>query len=114
VAVAEEALLVPLQAGVDEIASETQVSEGWTYAVLPSASVSGINAAVASGTVKHFHGKKFKKAQASDYQALLAAARKEVEASEDGFLAFTLLETSWAEALARWLGVRSMSYTVRL
>lgn len=82
-------------AGVDEIASETQVSEGWTYAVLPDAAVSAIDSAVANCNVKAFHGKKFKKSQKADYEKFLSAARSELLKHQNSFLSFTLLEISW-------------------
>jgi len=82
-------------AGVDEVASETQMSEGWTYAVLPDVAISAIDSAVSSCSVKTFHGKKFKKAQAADYETFLAVARAELLNHQNAFLTFTLLEISW-------------------
>lgn len=84
-----------LLAAVDEVASETQLSEGWTYALLPSSSVAAIDAAVSKCAVTHFHGKRFKKSQAADYQAFLSAGRHELEQAACGTLTFTLLEKSW-------------------
>jgi hypothetical protein len=84
-----------LVAAVDEVASETQLSEGWTYAVLPRDAVTAVDAAVSGCKVKHFHGKMFKRSQASDYQTLLAATRQQLERWPDARLLFTLLETTW-------------------
>ncbi|CAB5697509.1 hypothetical protein CP913_33315 [Pseudomonas aeruginosa] len=81
--------------GVDEIASETQVSEGWTYAVLPDVAVSAIDSAVSGCNVKAFHGKKFKKSQEADYEKFLSAARSELIKHDNSFLSFTLLDISW-------------------
>jgi len=81
--------------GVDEIASETQVSEGWTYAVLPVAAISAIDGAVSGCGVKTFHGKKFKKGQASDYELFLNAIRAELLKQDGAHLTFTLLEATW-------------------
>lgn len=81
--------------GVDEIASETQVSEGWTYAVLPIAAVSAIDAAVSGCGVKAFHGKKFKTNQASDYEFFLNTIRTELLNHNGAHLTFTLLEATW-------------------
>lgn len=78
-------------AGIDEIGSETQMSEGWTYAVLPDVGISAIDSAVSACTVKTFHGKKFKKREAADYEAFLNAARCELLKHQDAFLTFTLL-----------------------
>lgn len=82
-------------AGVDEVASETQMSEGWTFAVLPDAAILAIDSAVSGCNVKTFHGKKFKKAQAAEYETFLAAARTELLKQQNAFLTFTLLEISW-------------------
>ncbi len=88
-----------LVAAVDEVASETQLSEGWTYALFPRASVTTIDAAVTHCGVKHFHGKRFKKSEAADYRTLLTAARQELESGEPSVLLFTLLELSWKKTL---------------
>jgi hypothetical protein len=82
-------------AGVDEIASETQISEGWTYAVFPDVAISAINDAVSGYGVKVFHGKKFKTAQEAEYEGFLAAARNELLKHQNSFLTFTLLDKSW-------------------
>lgn len=82
-------------AGIDEVASETQVSEGWTYAVLPSVALSAIDSAVSHCRVKTFHGKTFRKAQAADYETFLVAARNELLNYPDAFLTFTLMDISW-------------------
>jgi hypothetical protein len=84
-----------LTAGVDEVASETQLSEGWTYAVLPADAVQRIDAAVTACHVSHFHGKEFRRDHAADYETLLVAGRGELERSDTPFLTFTLLEKSW-------------------
>lgn len=82
-------------AGVDEVGSETQVSEGWTYAILPDIAISAIDHAVSSCNVENFHGKKFKKAQESQYETFLSAARNELLKHQNSFLTFTLLDLSW-------------------
>lgn len=84
-------------AGVDEIASETQLSEGWTYAVLPDVAISAIDSAVSGCSVKAFHGKKFKKSQEADYETFLTAARSELLKHQNAFLTFTLLDVSWKD-----------------
>lgn len=82
-------------AGVDEVASETQMSEGWTYAVFPDVAIAAIDSAVSGCSVKTFHGKKFKKAQKADYETFLASVRNELLQHQNSFLTFTLLEASW-------------------
>lgn len=86
---------MPWTAGVDEVGSETQISEGWTYAVLPTAAIAAIDAAVSSCSVKTFHGKKFKKNQAADYEMFLNAVRTELLNNAEAHLTFTLLEATW-------------------
>lgn len=86
---------MPWICGVDEIASETQISEGWTYAVLPIAATYAIDAAVSGCNVKTFHGKKFKKDQAADYELFLSAIRTELLNHAGAHLTFTLLESTW-------------------
>lgn len=82
-------------AGVDEIASETQISEGWTYAIFPDVAIHAIDSAVSGCSVKNFHGKKFKKSQEVDYETFLSAARSELLKHHHAFLTFTLLESLW-------------------
>jgi hypothetical protein len=83
----------------DEIASETQLSEGWTYAVLTGAALNKIDSAVASCSVKHFHGKKFKPSQESDYCALLSSAREQLQKTPGTRLLFTLNDLQWKATL---------------
>jgi hypothetical protein len=84
-----------LIAGIDEIGSETQLSEGWTYALFSEAGIKAIDAAVAKCAVKTFHGKKFKKCEADDYGLFLKAIRQEVEKSVESILLFTLQDLTW-------------------
>lgn len=84
-----------LIAGIDEFATATQVSEGWTYSVFPPASVSAIDGAVSRCAVQDFHGSQFVPSQATDYEALLAAARLELARCPEALLTFTLLDVSW-------------------
>lgn len=88
-----------LMVAVDEVASETQMSEGWTYALFPKASLVSIDAAVSGSSVKSFHGKKFKKADAQDYFALLTAVRRELEQATPSLLVTTILDRSWKDTL---------------
>jgi hypothetical protein len=101
-----------LVAGVDELASETALSEGWTYSLFPPASIAAIDAAVSGLGVKAFHGKKFKKGQVSEYRVFLASARRQLELHDNALLMSTLLDTSWKKeflALGRRLIAKSMA-----
>jgi hypothetical protein len=87
-----------LVAAVDEVASETQLSEGGTCALLPVACVDAIDVAVKGCAVKVFHGRRFKKSHADDYQALLKATREQMELATSRLLLFSLLDPSWKSA----------------
>jgi hypothetical protein len=90
--------------GADEIASETKVSEGWSYALFPTASLTNIKAAVTSCTVRTFHGKKFKKAQERDYKLFLQAVRYELEQTIDAGIVFTLMDSTWKDKFIPFAG----------
>jgi hypothetical protein len=82
-------------AGADEVASETQISAGWCFAVLPGSAVSVIESAVAQGAAKTFHGKTFAKGQTAKYETFLTAVRGEILNHQGAFLAFTLQDLTW-------------------
>lgn len=84
-----------LVAGIDEVGTESQVSEGWAYCVLERAGLAEVERAVAGRRIHHFHGKRFKIAQADDYRTLLTAVREQLEASEASRLLFTLNDLAW-------------------
>jgi hypothetical protein len=84
-----------LVAAIDEVASETQLSEGWTYAILPPAAVAAIDAAVSSCTVREFHGRTFKTSEADDYRVFLNAAQQQLKLYDSSRLVFTLLDPTW-------------------
>lgn len=85
--------------GLDEIASETHVSEGWSYALFSTASLASIQTAVASCAVKTFHGKKFKTSQTPDYECFLHAVRHELDKPEEAGVVFTLMDSKWKNTL---------------
>lgn len=89
------ALATRLIIGADEVASETQVSAGWAYAVFPAASIQAIDKNVMGGSVKSFHGRKFKQAEAAEYAAFLKAVRAELEKEPKSLMLFTLQSLSW-------------------
>ena len=86
-------------AGIDEIASETQRSEGWTYLTIADSSIVDFNrdsAAILSATkMSAFHGKDFKRKFIDEYEAFLRLVRKHLEMSPHSFLATTLFNESW-------------------
>lgn len=92
-----------LVAGIDEVATERQLLEGWTYYILPEGELGAFEKAIqgiAVSSTRAFHGKKFKKAQATEYEAFLRALRAAVEQSGGPARAvFTLNETSWKAQL---------------
>lgn len=88
--------------GLDEVATETQKSEGWCYFCIPQAEYSKFENEVKSllaGTTKltSFHGKKFKTEQASDYEQFLKIIRKYTENSVPTILSCTLNSENWKE-----------------
>jgi len=90
---------MPILAAVDEVASETQLSEGWTYLLLPPTSVNAIDAAVKGCGVTHFHGKRFKKAQALTIGRSSAPRGKNLSEPLLGAFCLTLNDLSWKNDL---------------
>lgn len=88
-----------LIAGIDETASETQTSEGWTYCVLTHDSLKNLVAdhanIVAPGTLKSFHGKKFKAHLEQEYRDFLSAIRIRSEGAARRLLALKLMDETW-------------------
>lgn len=86
-------------AGIDEIGSETQKSEGWTYFVIPDSSAlefANDAADILSKTKMFaFHGKDFKRRFASGYESFLRLIRKHLEQSSHSLLVTTLLDEAW-------------------
>lgn len=88
-----------LIAGIDETASETQTSDGWTYCVLTDDAVKDLLAdhahIVSRGTIKSFHGKKFKNHLEQEYRDFLDAIRIRSEGSARRLLALKLMDETW-------------------
>lgn len=98
--------MAKLIAGVDEIATETQRSEGWCYFCIPQAEYikfeAEVNALLGSTTkFTSFHGKKFKTDQAPEYEQFLRIIRKYAENSVPTILSCTLNSENWKQ---RYLG----------
>lgn len=93
--------------GVDEIATERQLVEGWTYCVLPASEALAFEQAAAGLTgasSRTYHGKKFKKAHAAEYEAFLRAVRTSIEnSSGPARLLFTLNDVSYKTTLLAFL-----------
>ena len=85
----------PVRIGVDEIATETQKCDGWTYFCLPESFVADFSTeakAIIDASVLHvFHGKKFKVGHNAEYQAFLRLIRKYQEKSLQTLSVNTLL-----------------------
>jgi hypothetical protein len=83
---------------MDDVATETQLSEGWAFVVLPTSRVSSLVQKVrvlGDGQAAYFHGKKFVIANGSLYESFLSAIREEAEAAAVSVLAFTLMDLSY-------------------
>lgn len=101
-----------LVAGVDEFASETQLSAGWTYCVFSPAAIARIDATVAQCKTKAFHGKDFSQRESADYEKLLSAVRTELESDPKALLTFTLQDASWKRSFLPFIeGVVEKSFS---
>lgn len=94
--------MAKLIAGVDEIATETQKSEGWCYFCIPQSEYvnfeAEVNALLASTTkLTSFHGKKFKTDQTQEYEQFLRIIRKYAENSVPTILSCTLNSENWKQ-----------------
>lgn len=69
----------PVRIGVDEIATETQMCDGWTYFCLPERYVvdftKDTQAILDGSRINAFHGKKFKKDLEAEYKKFLILIR---------------------------------------
>ncbi len=98
--------MTKLIAGLDEIATETQKSDGWCYFCIPQTEYIKFETevrALFSETTKltSFHGKKFKTDQADEYEQFLRIIRKYAESSVPTILSCTLNSEAWK---AQYLG----------
>jgi hypothetical protein len=98
--------MTKLIAGLDEVATETQKSDGWCYFCIPQTEYVKFETEVKTllaGTTKltSFHGKKFKTDQASEYEQFLRIIRKFAESSVPTILSCTLNSEAWK---AQYLG----------
>lgn len=85
--------------GIDDIGTMTQVSEGWCYYVLTTASskqfVEKAKSILESSTLDVFHGKKFKERYEEEYLMFLKAIRKYLALGPKSLLSCTLLNETW-------------------
>lgn len=85
-------------AGVDETATERKAVEGWCYFCLPQSSYDKFQKEVKSllGTsnIISFHGSKFLKEQAYEYEKFLGLIKKYVESTFPSLLSCSLLSLS--------------------
>jgi hypothetical protein len=88
----------PVHIGVDEIATETQKCDGWTYFCLPEVHVADFvaeaQAIIDASSLHAFHGKKFKVGHSDEYRAFLKLIRKYQEKSLQALSVNTLLADS--------------------
>lgn len=94
--------MTKLIAGLDEIATETQKSDGWCYFCIPQTEYVKFEVevkALLAGTTKltSFHGKKFKTDQADEYEQFLRIIRKYAESSVPTILSCTLNSETWKQ-----------------
>ena len=88
-------------AGIDEIATETQLSEGWCYFVLPDAKkgemLNQVKTLLLSSSMKNFHAKQMKETQTGKYEEFLKIIRKYSEESQPSLLSCTLNSPNWGK-----------------
>lgn len=92
--------MAKLIAGLDEIATETQKSEGWCYFCIPEPEYLNFSKEVeellkSTTKVKSFHAKKFVTDQANEYEQFLRIIRKYAENSAPTLLCCTLQSENW-------------------
>lgn len=91
-----------LLVGLDEVATQNQLSSGWTFAILDSLQWKTVDASRhkdAKGKPMVYHGKKFTQADEQAYRTFLKALRRAAENSNPSLLAFSILDTSMLTAL---------------
>ena len=91
--------MLSLTVGIDEVATETQITEGWSFFLLPSEAVSlftnGWNAIKQKSKLKTFHGKKFRLRDADAYLEFLRLARTQLENQAPSALVCSLMNEKW-------------------
>jgi hypothetical protein len=94
-----------LLAGLDDVASETQLSEGWAFVVLTQGAAARLATQLqtSSGKRPHFHARKFKSVDATSYENFLKSLRTEAESSSTVVLAFTLMDLTWKDQFIPFL-----------
>lgn len=94
----------PVRIGVDEIATETQKCDGFTFFCLPEARVNGFTkdteAILRSAGLKAFHGKEFRPQYAEPYKEFLSLAFTYLKQSLQSFAACRLFSTQVKSELA--------------
>jgi hypothetical protein len=90
-----------LSAGLDDVATERQMTSGWSFVVLPTAAVAQFSAdaqkILPSGR-KEFHAKSMNTGDTADclaHRNFLSLLRKTAEANHGSFLAFSVNNETW-------------------
>ena len=88
--------------GLDEIATESQLSEGWCYFCIPEIKYTDFKKKVKTllfGTtkLKSFHGKKFKTNQAAEYEEFIRIIRNYAENSAPTIFSCQLNSKNWIQ-----------------
>jgi len=88
-------MMVSLTAGMDEVATGGQSSEGWTYCVMPSTVASALQTDLRIALPGlTFHGNQFTPADEATYRKFLEIVRTAVEAGAPSLLQFVLMSAS--------------------
>jgi hypothetical protein len=85
-------------AGLDEIATETQISDGWTMCVARDSTMANFTADVAATYPRsQFHGKEFRKRDEKRYRRFLGLLKQHLETTASSKLIFVLMDQSYRQ-----------------
>jgi hypothetical protein len=88
-----------LVVGIDETATETQLTEGWSFFLLPAGAVANFatagKAILAKAEISAFHGKKFRVRDADAYLQFLRLIRLQLQTHTPSILICSLMNEKW-------------------
>jgi hypothetical protein len=98
--------MVLLSVGIDEIATETQLSSGWCYFLIRNNELanmkSEVDALLQTANLRSFHAKKFIQSETTHYEQFLRIIRKYIQQSNPSILSSILNNPSWNDEYIRF------------
>lgn len=95
-----------LTVGIDEIATETQLSSGWCYFFIRNNEFlnmkSEVDALLKTANLRSFHAKKFKESETTYYENFLQIIRKYIQDSNPSIISSILNNPSWNDEYIRF------------